>query len=91
MSNKSNPKFLPDGCDCQKIKYNPINYRNLLAIIAALFTNLFFGQSNNNFVSIEMEIQFVESLIRGTLLIPDSTAQLPVVIVVPVFDFRAMT
>ncbi len=57
--------------------------RNNWAILLALFTHLAYSQTNNDFASIEMEIKSVESVIRGTLLTPDSTSRLPVIIVVP--------
>lgn len=59
------------------------NNRNLLALTVVLFVNYVLGQSTDNFVSIDMEVKSLESVIRGTLLTPDSTARLPLVIVVP--------
>lgn len=60
-----------------------MNSNKVLAIAIALFANFVSGQSNEEFAAIEIEVKSVESVIRGTLLTPDSTARLPLVIVVP--------
>ena len=46
---------------------------SLLTLTLFLFAKVVFSQTNDDFISRGMEVQSVESVIRGTLLTPDST------------------
>ncbi|RDY61936.1 alpha/beta hydrolase family protein [Flagellimonas nanhaiensis] len=57
--------------------------KTLLLMVIIFSVTPILSQSNREFISIDMTVKSVSSTIEGTLFTPDSTAVLPLIIIVP--------